>query len=122
MISPPGLCDKGAAKLVATFPGPAISPDTSPILRVAGVSKTYAETVAVKPLSFALPAGSVTGLLGGNGAGRTRSDAGMPRPCFARDPERALDVFLSRLPEVTGKTDDCDAGSRGRCAVVRERA
>nr|WP_026191220.1 ABC transporter ATP-binding protein [Methylosinus sp. LW4] len=41
------------------------------VLRVAGVSKTYAETVAVKPLSFALPAGSVTGLLGGNGAGKT---------------------------------------------------
>lgn len=50
---------------------PPIVPDTSPILRVAGVSKTYAETVAVKPLSFALPAGSVTGLLGGNGAGKT---------------------------------------------------
>lgn len=44
---------------------------SGPTLRVADLSKTYAETVAVKPLSFALPAGSVTGLLGGNGAGKT---------------------------------------------------
>jgi ABC-2 type transport system ATP-binding protein len=40
-------------------------------LAVAGLSKSYGDTLAVGPLSFALGPGSVTGLLGGNGAGKT---------------------------------------------------
>jgi ABC-2 type transport system ATP-binding protein len=44
---------------------------STPALRVAGLSKSYGATVALHPASFALAAGSVTALLGGNGAGKS---------------------------------------------------
>ena len=40
-------------------------------VQVRGVSKRFAEHVAVRDLSLAVPTGSVYGLLGPNGAGKT---------------------------------------------------
>jgi ABC-2 type transport system ATP-binding protein len=49
-----------------------MSPASSePALSVHGLSKSYDKRRVVGPLDFALPAGSVTALLGGNGAGKT---------------------------------------------------
>lgn len=50
---------------------------------VEGLRKTYKKTVALDGLSFAVPAGKVTGFLGPNGAGKTttfRSLLGLTRP------------------------------------------
>lgn len=50
---------------------------------VEGLRKTYKKTVALDGLSFAIPAGKVTGFLGPNGAGKTttfRSLLGLTRP------------------------------------------
>jgi ABC-2 type transport system ATP-binding protein len=44
---------------------------TEPALEIRGVSKRYAEHVAVRELSLTVPRGAVHGLLGPNGAGKT---------------------------------------------------
>jgi ABC-2 type transport system ATP-binding protein len=44
---------------------------TEPALEIRGVSKRYAEHVAVRELSLSVPRGAVHGLLGPNGAGKT---------------------------------------------------
>ena len=43
----------------------------SPIIEVRDLRKSFARTVAVDGVSFAMARGSVAGLLGGNGAGKT---------------------------------------------------
>ena len=43
--------------------------DTPPAIVVDRLVKVYQSGTAVAGISFALPVGSVTGLLGGNGAG-----------------------------------------------------
>jgi ABC-2 type transport system ATP-binding protein len=44
---------------------------TEPAIRIAGVTKRFASTVAVNDLSLVVPRGAVYGLLGPNGAGKT---------------------------------------------------
>lgn len=41
------------------------------MIRVEGYEKSYRETVAVRGLTFGVPAGSIVGLVGPNGAGKT---------------------------------------------------
>jgi ABC-type glutathione transport system ATPase component len=60
-VSPPG------AEGMASDPAPAIA--------VAGLSKRYGAVQAVEGLSFTVPAGSSTALLGANGAGKTTTIA-----------------------------------------------
>jgi ABC-2 type transport system ATP-binding protein len=46
-----------------------------PAIEVEGLSKRYGEVVALEEVSFAVPAGSTTALLGANGAGKTTTIA-----------------------------------------------
>jgi len=46
-----------------------------PAIQVEGLSKRYGEVVALEEVSFAVPAGSTTALLGANGAGKTTTIA-----------------------------------------------
>src|SRR5882724_7466167 len=55
----------------------------TPGLSVRGLGKRYGRATAVEDLSFAVPAGQVTGFLGPNGAGKTttlRMLLGLARP------------------------------------------
>jgi ABC-2 type transport system ATP-binding protein len=55
----------------------------SPPLEVRGLTKRFGSTTAVEDLSFAVPAGRITGFLGPNGAGKTttlRMLLGLVRP------------------------------------------
>jgi ABC-2 type transport system ATP-binding protein len=47
----------------------------APAITVTGLTKRYGELLAVNDLSFALPAGTTTALLGANGAGKTTTIA-----------------------------------------------
>jgi len=44
---------------------------TGPVIRVAGIRKTYGKTVAVDEVSFEVDDGEIFGLIGPNGAGKT---------------------------------------------------
>jgi len=44
---------------------------TGPVIRVAGIRKTYGKTVAVDDVSFEVADGEIFGLIGPNGAGKT---------------------------------------------------
>ncbi|MBF0307685.1 MAG: ATP-binding cassette domain-containing protein, partial [Alphaproteobacteria bacterium] len=44
---------------------------TPPAIDVADLRKSFGPVVAVKGVSFTVPQGSITALLGGNGAGKT---------------------------------------------------
>ena len=50
---------------------PAARPSDAPIIDVSGLKKSFGEVVAVKDISFQVPRGTTTALLGGNGAGKT---------------------------------------------------
>jgi ABC-2 type transport system ATP-binding protein len=55
----------------------------APPIEVRGLTKRYGSTVAVDDLTFAIPAGRITGFLGPNGAGKTttlRAVLGLVRP------------------------------------------
>jgi ABC-2 type transport system ATP-binding protein len=57
---------------IAPAPGEApAEPAPAPIVQVRGLSKKYGDMVAVRDLSFDVPAGEVFGFIGPNGAGKT---------------------------------------------------
>src|SRR5713226_8364867 len=49
--------------------------EIEPAVAVEGLAKIYQRGMAVAGISFSLPVGSITGLLGGNGAGKTTAIA-----------------------------------------------
>src|SRR6516165_11910966 len=49
--------------------------DTPAVIEVAHLTKVYKQTRAVDGISFSIPRGSITGLLGGNGAGKSTTIA-----------------------------------------------
>src|SRR5687768_17764048 len=53
---------------------PAAGPQGSAAIDVAHLVKLYKTTRAVNDVSFRIARGSITGLLGGNGAGKSRSE------------------------------------------------
>jgi ABC-2 type transport system ATP-binding protein len=55
----------------ATLPVPADADAREPVVRVSGLTKHYADVVAVDDVTFSLDVGTVTGFLGPNGAGKT---------------------------------------------------
>src|SRR6478672_10416450 len=48
-----------------------MSHSTGPVIRVAGIRKTYGKTLAVDDVSFEVNDGEIFGLIGPNGAGKT---------------------------------------------------
>lgn len=46
-------------------------PSAAALVRIDGVTKTFGEHVALRSVSFSVPAGQICGLLGPNGAGKT---------------------------------------------------
>ena len=72
-----------------------MSSDT--LLRLEALSKSFGGLQAVSDLSFDVKAGTITSLIGGNGAGKTTAfnlitgnlalDAGYLRESFRRDPK-----------------------------------
>jgi ABC-2 type transport system ATP-binding protein len=81
-------------------------------LSVAGLSKRFRKNVAVRDVSFAVPRGSICGLVGPNGAGKTttirilldllRGDRGTVR-VLGLDPARHAFEILSRVGYVPEK-------------------
>ena len=77
------------------FPGCITPFPIATVIDVIGFSKSYGETLAVKPLSFAVPAGHVLGLVGPNGAGKTttlRALAGILQPTAGQIRIAGLDL------------------------------
>jgi ABC-2 type transport system ATP-binding protein len=76
-----------------------VSQDASAAIMVRGLTKRFGATIAVDDISFEVPAGSVTGLVGANGAGKSttlRMVVGLIRPdggsaTIAGRPYRHLD-------------------------------
>jgi heme exporter protein A len=61
--------------------------DSSPAVELEGVGRAYGERVALREVSFALPAGATVAVFGANGAGKTtllRILAGLLRPHAGR--------------------------------------
>src|ERR1700730_15543170 len=65
------MTDNGATP----SPLPAADPSASAAIEVAHLTKLYKTTRAVDDISFRIARGSITGLLGGNGAGKTNTIA-----------------------------------------------
>jgi ABC-2 type transport system ATP-binding protein len=75
----------------------------APPLEVRALTKRYGETTAVEDLSFAVPAGRITGFLGPNGAGKTttlRALLGLVAPTAGE--ALVTGVPYRRLAEPTG--------------------
>jgi ABC-2 type transport system ATP-binding protein len=85
---------------------------TALAIHVAGVTKRFADHVAVKDLSFDVPAGVVFGVLGPNGAGKSTTlrmindiiapDAGEIRILDKYAPGRQAAPYIGYLPEERG--------------------
>ena len=72
-----------------------------PAIEVEGLSKRYGEVVALEEVSFAVPAGSTTALLGANGAGKTTTIAmllGLLAPSAGRITVLGEDMLGPPLP------------------------
>jgi ABC-2 type transport system ATP-binding protein len=75
----------------------------APPLEVRALTKRFGETTAVEDLSFAVPAGRITGFLGPNGAGKTttlRALLGLVAPTAGE--ALVTGVPYRQLPEPTG--------------------
>jgi ABC-2 type transport system ATP-binding protein len=69
--------------------------ETTPALELDGVTKRFGDTVAVDDLTLSVPGGSLVGLLGRNGAGKTTSinmATGLIRPSAGRIRVLGIDV------------------------------
>jgi|GEM_PF-655762 ABC-type multidrug transport system ATPase subunit len=60
-----------ADQLHPVSPAPALPAPVPPLVRIAGVAKSFGEKTALRDISFAVPPGQICGLLGPNGAGKT---------------------------------------------------
>jgi ABC-2 type transport system ATP-binding protein len=72
----------------------------SPIVQAAGLTKHFGKLVAVRDLSFSVPAGEVFGFLGPNGAGKTttiRMLTGLVRPTSGTACVAGFDVLREPL-------------------------
>lgn len=76
-----------------------------PVIVARGLHKRYGQTVALDGLSFEVPAGSVTGLLGPNGSGKTTTVA----------------IFSTALRSDSGEALVCGLDVVSRAAEVRRR-
>ena len=88
--------------------------NTTPVIEVAGVARSFGDVHAVRDASFVAHAGSVTALIGPNGSGKTtlllmlatllRPDAGTIR-IAGHDPvadARAVRIAMGWMPDVLG--------------------
>src|SRR5262249_28292965 len=59
------------AKVALSAPADATSLNLRALVKIDRVTKTFGPKVALKDVSFSVPAGQICGLLGPNGAGKT---------------------------------------------------
>jgi ABC-2 type transport system ATP-binding protein len=93
----------------------------APLIEIRGLTKRYGKVLAVDDVSFAVPAGRVTGFVGPNGAGKTttlRAVLGLVRPTAGTTevlgrPFRALDRPAAQVGAVL-ETASFHPGRSGR--------
>ena len=100
---------KGRIMAEATYPGQgAAIAFESPVLRCAGLTKTFGAATALDNVSFSVPRGRVVGLLGPNGSGKTtliKLAAGLLTPTAGQvlvagsEPGPQTKALVSYLPE-----------------------
>ncbi len=105
-------------------PGPRLG---NTVIEAAGVSKAYGDHLLVDDMSFSLPPGGITGVIGPNGAGTTtlfRMITGQEQPDSGTirigetvvlgyvDQSRILDPEKSIWEEITGAADSLKLGAR----------
>ena len=90
-----------------------------PAIVVAGLTKRYGAVQAVDELSFVVPAGSSTALLGANGAGKTTTIAmllGLLAPSAGRITVLGEDMHAPPLPRARAGSTSPRPTSTCRCA------
>lgn len=60
-----------AGELAGTAATPAVDPAPAPLVQIDHVTKSFGSKIALRNVSFSVPAGQICGLLGPNGAGKT---------------------------------------------------
>ena len=79
---------------------PAVDPNVRPLVAVEEVTKSFGEKIALRSVSFSVPAGQICGLLGPNGAGKTtlfRLLMGILKATSGRLLIDSLDAFEDRV-------------------------
>src|SRR5436190_19561530 len=88
-----------------------VEQSSSDLMRVRGLTKTFAGGSGISDVSFSVPAGSVTGFIGANGAGKSttlRCILGLIRPdaggveMFGRPMDANARAQIGFLPEERG--------------------
>src|SRR5271156_1767298 len=100
-----------------------MNPSSDSVIEVNGLTKRYAEVLAVDGLSFAAPAGATFGLLGGNGAGKTTTIAmllGLLLPTSGTIQVLGHDMLRDRFAALARMNFSSPYGSLPQRLTVRE--
>src|SRR5574337_1163642 len=101
-VRPPAAAGTGSQDADARSRQPKVRTGMSAVITATGLSKHYKSTLALDKVSFLIEPGRIVGLIGPNGAGRTRTRAPTARDGSGTKVMCSSETIITVAPSIDG--------------------